>query len=411
MAKPERFSPTVDEGALGSRGGRIAQFCPGALCALGVLVAASTTLPAADPLDLWTVQETGVTNSLQNIVSGNGLLVAAGYEGTIMTSLDGREWTRQESGTTQSLYTLTHGGGLFVAAGSRGALTVSEDGTNWVAVNSGTLNPLFGSAYGNGLWVVAGGSNILVSANGFQWNNRPSPILPKAFLNSIAYGAGRFVGVGAGFFAVWSTNALEWQRSESDIGNYFSIVYAGGQFVAGGGGFNNFTETGASSDGSIWKTQTFPSFISLVDLTYGNGRYLAPALLLSFPPPSGLELLFESRDGLEWTTRTLPTPTAILGLTYANSRFYGVGHFGSVLQSGDHAPAQLEALGPAGSNGLQLRITGEIGRQYRVQATSSLDSTNWQDLLIYTNPDETQTVITDPRAARFSRRFYRAISP
>ncbi len=367
---------------------------------------------AGDPLDSWTVLPTGVTNALQNVVEGNGLLVAAGYDGTVATSIDGIEWARQNSGTIQHLNTITYGGGLFVAAGSRGALTVSEDGTNWASINTGTLNPLFGATYGNGLWVVVGGSNVLVSANGFQWVNRPSPVLPQAYLNAIAFGAGRFVGVGAGLYAVWSTNTFDWQRSESSIGNYFSIIHADGRFVAVGGGFSSFTETAASRDGSQWTSTVFPgSAVSIIDVAYGNGRYLAPALLLSFPPPSGLELLFESRDGLEWTLRTLPTPAAILGLTYARSRFIGVGHFGLVLASASHAPARLEISGPPSTNGVELRIRGEVGRQYRVQAAPDLDTNDWQDLFIFTNPTEPETRVFDVRAGQAPRRFYRAISP
>jgi hypothetical protein len=386
---------------------RTLTFWMGCLGLLGLAGRATAT----DPLDNWSVRESGATNYLQNVVYEKGLYVAVGYQGAILTSSNAVEWTAQNSGTTDSLYTLVYGGGLFVAAGNRGALTVSEDGINWSAINSGTQNPLFGSTYGDGLWVVAGGSNILVSANGFQWVNRQSPILPLAYLNAIAYGNGRFVGVGAGGYAVISTNTFDWTRSDADLGNHFSLLYAGGQFLATGGGFVGLAETATSPDGVTWASQALPSFMSLIDVAYGNGKYVAVGLFLSFPPPAGLEFLFESRDGLEWTVRSLPTPTAIVGLTYGNSRFLGVGGYGVVMESASHAPACLQMLGPPGTNGMELRILGEIGRQYRLQASPEIDGTNWQDILIYINPTDPETLVLDPRAAKVPRRFYRVVSP
>jgi len=365
----------------------------------------------ADQLGLWTVRSSGVTNALQNIVFGNGRFVAVGYQGTVISSIDGIEWTRRESGTVDSLYTVVFGGGLFVAAGNRGALTVSEDGENWTAINSGTFNPLFGSTYGDGQWVVAGGSNILVSANGFQFFNRPSRFLPRAFLNAIAYGDGRFVGVGAGGYAVWSTNTVDWLPSESPIGNHFTLTHAGGQFVAAGGGLTGFTITATSKDGSLWNGQTLDSFVSIVDITHGNGLYLAVGLFLTFPPPDGPEYVLESRDGKNWLIRDLPVPAAILGLNYVNNQFRGVGNSGLIIESGSFAQASLALRGPPGTNGLELDVRGEIGRQYRLQAAPEPDSTDWQDLLIFTNPTEPDTVLIDPHASRFTRRFYRAVSP
>src|SRR6185503_19042147 len=117
------------------------------------------------------------------------------------------------------------------------------------------------------------------------------------------------------------------------------------------------------------------------------------------------------RDGLVWTARTFPTPVAINGLTYAQSRFHAVGSAGTVVRSGSYAEACLQVTGPPGTNGLELRISGEIGRPYRLQASLEADGTNWQDLLLFTNPIDPDTVVTDPRASRFSRRFYRVVSP
>jgi hypothetical protein len=351
-----------------------------------------------------------VTNLLQDLAIGNGLFVAVGYAGAIVTSPDGIEWTAQNSGTTENLNTVSFGGDLFFAAGNNGTIVVSTDGMIWTGVNTGTRNPLFGSAAGNGQYLVVGGSNILVSVNGLQWESRLSPLFPRAFLNTATFGDGRFVAVGAGGYAVSSSDTMTWTAGETNLGNLFAITHANGRYLAVGGGFVGFSEAAFSTNAVNWTSVQLFSFVSMVDVAYGNGRFQAIGLILGFPPPAGLELLFETPDGVDWTVRAMPTPVGIYGLNYANSHYYAVGDAGLVLESGSYVPGCLEALGP-GPNGFEMRITGEIGRSYRVQASSELGGTNWQDLLVFTNPTEPETLFTDTRASKFSRRFYRLVSP
>jgi hypothetical protein len=51
--------------------------------------------------------------------------VAVGSGGTILTSPDGVKWTRRTSGTNNLLYGVTYGNGLFVAVGDRGTILTS----------------------------------------------------------------------------------------------------------------------------------------------------------------------------------------------------------------------------------------------------------------------------------------------
>ena len=381
------------------------------LLAVGLACFGPADRAAGDPLLSWTVRSTVATNLLQDLAVGNGLFVAVGYGGTIVTSPDGSNWTAQASGTSENLNTVTFGGDLFFAAGNNGTLVVSTDGMIWTGVNTGTRNPLFGSAFGNGQYLVAGGSNILVSANGLQWDPRLSPLLPRAYLNTVTFGDGRFVAVGAGGYAVSSADTFSWDAGGTNLGNLFAIAHANGRFLAVGGGFVGFTEAAYSTDAIHWTSVSLFSFASMVDLAYGNGRFQAIGLFLGFPPPGGPEFLFETPDGIDWTLRELPTPVGLYGLAYDNSRYYAVGSMGLVLESGSYVPGCLDVLGPPGANGFEMRITGEIGRSYRVQASSEVEGTNWQDLLIFTNPTEPETIFTDPRAAKFPRRFYRLVTP
>jgi len=83
----------------------------------------------------------------------------------------GSTWTRRESGTWRPLFGVTYGNGLFVAVGDVGILITSPDGVNWTRRDpAGTANTLFGVTYGNGIFVVVGGGGIiLISSDGVSW--------------------------------------------------------------------------------------------------------------------------------------------------------------------------------------------------------------------------------------------------
>jgi hypothetical protein len=65
----------------------------------------------------WTARASGTGNQLNGVTYGNGLFVAVGRDGTILTSPDGATWTARTSGTGNSLLGVAYGNGLFVAVG------------------------------------------------------------------------------------------------------------------------------------------------------------------------------------------------------------------------------------------------------------------------------------------------------
>jgi len=103
----------------------------------------------------WTVRYS-VTTPLSAVTYGNGLFVAVGGDGTILTSPDGVAWTRQNSDTTSWLSAVTYGNGLFVAVGGDGTILTSPDGVAWTRQNSDTTSWLSAVTYGNGLFVAVG---------------------------------------------------------------------------------------------------------------------------------------------------------------------------------------------------------------------------------------------------------------
>src|SRR3954454_25240833 len=84
----------------------------------------------------WEAKPSGTSSSLNAVVFGNGLFVAVGDTGTILTSPDGEAWTPRESGTTDRLPAIAFGNGRFVAtcANRASPAITSLDGINWTPV-------------------------------------------------------------------------------------------------------------------------------------------------------------------------------------------------------------------------------------------------------------------------------------
>jgi hypothetical protein len=180
----------------------------------------------------WTLRNLG--NLLEGVTYGNGLFVAVGDGGAILTSPDGVTWTPRTSGTDNSLYGVAHGNGLFVAVGGDGAILTSPDGVSWTARASGTRNLLYGVAYGNGLFVAVGDRGaILTSPDGVTWTQRTSGT--SNGLSSVTYGNGTFVAVGWDGAILTSPDGANWTPRTSGTGNPLDgVTYGNGLFVAVG---------------------------------------------------------------------------------------------------------------------------------------------------------------------------------
>src|SRR5690606_19716975 len=92
---------------------------------------------------------------------------------TIIRNLLLNHWAVFHSGTSENLYGVAYGNGLWVAVGATGTILTSTNGTPWVGRASGTTSHLRGVAYGNDLWVAVGDSGtIRTSTNGTSWTSR-----------------------------------------------------------------------------------------------------------------------------------------------------------------------------------------------------------------------------------------------
>ena len=158
----------------------------------------------------WFAGNRPITNDLIGAVRGNGLWVASGGGGSVLTSPDGTNWTQQSTPVTTFLSGAATGGGLFVVTGDAGVILTSADGTNWSSQISGTTNWIFRVDHFNGQFVAVGeNGTVVTSLDGTNWTVRTSGT--TEWLNSVTAASGVYYAVGTGGTMLLSTNLSNWE--------------------------------------------------------------------------------------------------------------------------------------------------------------------------------------------------------
>ena len=248
-----------------------------------VAVGQAGTILLSDDGVTWTSVPSGTSAALAG-VAFDGKVVAVGFNNRtlvseMLTSADGGSWNEVVSPLFGRVFleAVTYGGGKFVAAGTNGSILTSKDGIAWTRAVSGTVAVLRGVAYGGGRFVAAGeGGLISTSPDGVSWTYEDSGTF--ASFHGIAYGGGRFVAVGP-TAVVASTDGMHWKTAaEMQMSGMYAVAYGEGQFVAVGEHGSAFT----SPDGTGWvplpSVMTRPGVAPLLSgVTYGAGQYVVVA--------------------------------------------------------------------------------------------------------------------------------------
>jgi hypothetical protein len=136
----------------------------------------SVNVTGSDPVivNLTVSVDSGVapgTYNLQVKFTGGGITETAALSLTVTASGDGggrgggsgvgTNWTLRNLG--DSLNGVTYGNGLFVAVGEGGTILTSPDGVSWTQRTSPEKSDLLSVAYRNGRFVAVGGGTILTS--------------------------------------------------------------------------------------------------------------------------------------------------------------------------------------------------------------------------------------------------------
>jgi hypothetical protein len=173
---------------------------------------------------------------------------------------------------------IAHAQEKFVAVGGQAEILMdnaadiylSPDGQKWEEPPPiGGITVLRRLAFGNGRFVGVGDRGRRSwSEDGRTWHDFPKPPAKETMVE-IAFGAGRFVGVGLHGLRMSTPNGETW--SEALIGeegeHLNSIVWNGRQFVAVGAGATYF-----SPDGVAWERK--PNQDAPLTCVWGEGSYI-----------------------------------------------------------------------------------------------------------------------------------------
>lgn len=354
----------------------------------GVLYTAGNTLTIAGTSLGGTSPANDLTITVDTINSPSGSIASVTPSGTAVTpkyvavasgttaaaySLDGTTWTAMTMPTATSsgggeannqwsaiAYGVSSNVSYYVAvARATSTAAYSTDGINWTAANLGEVADWCDIAYGNGSFVAIAESDSssayrAVSTNGGStWSTTTLASGAKA----IAYGGTRFVVVEGNFsnsFA-YSTSGVAWtvgtlpSNDDSSESNWVDITYGNGRFVAIA---DSSSMAAYSLDGISWTKSNLPANYEWSSIGYGQGLFYVTSLG---------DAAASSTDGLVWTLRDASTASLnvtatakdTISGTYAETSTLTSGTWTSVLYDG----TRFLAVGYDGSSGLYATST------------------------------------------------------
>jgi hypothetical protein len=364
------------------------------------------------------ISSEGARFYLTGVAYANGRYVAVGQMdsgdfGMVQTSDDGVNWTESPS-SVYDLYDVTFGNGVFVAVGwdyfSGQNIYHSTNGINWTPHTTAIAN-VNRVTFGNGLFVAVGdglllnsgnqtNQRIYTSVNGTAWTPRRDggPLQPgnSSYLSDVAYGAGRFVAVDGSANFYTSTSGLTW-TSTANSRAAGRISCCNGLFIASSGLGTNLV----SSDGVSWSVLTNTTGAYFGRVIYAGGRYMV----------GSNSKAFTSTDGTNWVQLNVPQPLNgnLAAVAFGAGRFIVVGSSYSPSPQVPVAYISDPIVALSMNPGLppQLNVSGLLGRSYRIEHLTDVQSTNWQTLgtFMLTNSPATWSDTTATNASR----IYRAV--
>lgn len=275
---------------------------------------------------------------------------------------------------------------LFLAAGQFGQRLVSENGTDWknlILTRDGETYRA--AAFGNGHWFAVGsfgGDNLYAStADGVTWTTQIHDAKYSAYVRAAVFGHDLLFAVGGDPggvgnsqpFVVTSPDGIQLSDVIPISGKNMirRIAFGDGKFV----GVGDRGRRAASPDGRNWSDAPDVKAIdTLVDVAFGNGIFVGVGL-------NGLRM--STRDGITWTSPQRGDEGEHLNsIMWAGDRFVAVG-LGATFFSpdGEHWTRQDNHDGPLTAtwgNGVF------IGSAWRGRLLRSTDGINWTQ--VYKSP-------------------------
>lgn len=347
----------------------------------------------------WRVSYEPAEGNLQAVAYGNGLFVAGGLDGNILTSPDAISWTWRSTRKDLTLYDITYGNGIFVAVGdnrTNSAGLSSTNGIDWVPWSVPIQPWLINVTYGNGVFVATRGDYpgyLIASTNGLDWTiaqtNSECRWPEVVFAQNAFYAASR---VRCGFWK--SLDGFHWTSHTNGLMAPEGIAYGNGLFLLAA--WDGGATSQDTSDWAVYQKpfQEQPSFLRL--------RFLNQAFYLV----AGKAGLFRSIDGTNWSQHLTARTPAVGAVTYGQGRIVSVVDAG-LFVSGLVVPRPMlrtENLTSSGRTGVALTLSSEPGIDLDLEISDDLST--WRLFQKLPNPDGTVDLVDDPGSG-IPRRFYR----
>jgi len=218
---------------------------------------------------------------------------------------------------------------LFVAVGQQGLRISSADGLTWQHAQEGKEGEVYrGVAFGGGRFVAVGtygGANLFAATtDGAAWKTSTKDGKYSTRLQGLVYGLDQFLAVGGDPGAVGDSKPVAIFSPDGDAwGDYLQIegknilrrvAFGGGKFV----GVGDRGRRSVSEDGKKWQDPPKVKAVdTLIDVAFGGEVFVGVGL-------HGLRMT--SRDGLDWTDRAVGEEGEHLNsIVWTGERFVTVG--------------------------------------------------------------------------------------
>lgn len=242
----------------------------------------------------------------------------------------------------------------------------SGDVTRPLKCNSATYLPLDRGTRRR-LWVRA--SNLAGSADSAAATAEVvERIQPVTYgkTRAMAFGGGRWVGVGDEGQIMVSADGERWLSSESRIQrDWAGVIYGAGKFVAVGAGGNIAT----SADGVRWNLDLSPTAETLKAIAFHAGKFVAVG---------GLGTIVTSTDGLNWSLAASGTVDSLTDVATDGTYVFALAKDGALLVSANGASWASHTIGSS----LRLTRLAVSGGQFMATSESgfamfSVDGFAW----------------------------------
>jgi len=143
----------------------------------------------------WEIHDVPTVWPLNSVAWGNGIFVAVGDEGALLTSSDGSLWVDQWSTTSADLERVAWDGRRYVAVGEGGTILGSTDAMNWYLDLTASTAALYGVAASDEVAVAVGSDGTILATNDRHYWFAPLTGV-TADLRGVAWNGRHFAAVG-----------------------------------------------------------------------------------------------------------------------------------------------------------------------------------------------------------------------